>query len=224
MNRLAKLTCWLMVAEMLMVAASAVAARWPDIATHREAISFFGWRIVFALWFFPAWLALGLALTERKLRPKGMQLSADHRRIAEVGMVASCLMAAGMQGWFAAIFVFRNPALLHISPQAVGMIVAGAFFLVYGNASAKLAPPVGPAAPDPGAWNRANLRNGWVVVLLGGFMIALAFAPPIMRVVAMLALVPASIVYVVFQRRRLRGAAGPPAGLTRKIARSRRTN
>ncbi len=211
MNRLAKLSCWLMIAEMLAIAVTASAARWPDIAHHHAAISFFGWRIVFALWFFPAWLAGGVVLTERKLQPKGMQLSADHHRIAEMGMVASCLMAAGLQGWFAAIFAFRNPALLHISPQAVAMIVGGAFFLVYGNASAKLAPPSGPAAPDSGAWIRANLRNGWAVVLLGLFMMAAAFAPPIVRVAAMLALLPAGAVYLISQRRMMRRPPGPAA-------------
>jgi hypothetical protein len=208
MNRLAKLTCWLTIAEMAAVAIAAFAARWPDIVHHHAAISFFGWRLIFALWFFPAWLAAGLALTEHKLRPKGMQLSDDHRRIAEMGMVASCLMGAGMQGWFAAIFAFRNPALLHISPQAVGMIVGGAFFLVYGNASAKLGPPIGPAAPDPGAWIRANLRSGWVTVLLGVMMIASAFAPPIARFATMMALVPGSVAYLLWQRRVMR--RGPP--------------
>jgi hypothetical protein len=209
MNRLAKLTCWLMIAEMLVVATCAVAARWPDIAHHREAISFFNWRVLFGLWFLPAVLAYTALRIERRLRPEGMRLSADHHRLTEVGLVAVSLFFGAMQAWLAAIFVFRDPAVLHIGPQGVGILLLGAFLVIYGNASAKRSPPVGPAAPDPGVWIRASLRSGWTMVLLGICMMAAAFAPGPVRMISVLVVMPVSMLFMYSQRRLMRGGAGP---------------
>jgi hypothetical protein len=211
MTRLAKLTCWFMVAEMLVVATWAVAARWPDLAHHREAISFFNWRVLLVLWFLPAMLAFSAVRIERRLQPEGMQLSADYRRLVEVGLVMISLFGAAMQGWFAAIFIFRDPAVLHIGPQGVGTLLCGAFLVIYGNASAKRGPPVGPAAPEPGVWTRANLRSGWAMVLLGIFMMGAAFAPGPVRVISVLVVLPISMLFMFSQRRLMRGGAGPRA-------------
>ncbi len=139
-----------------------------------------------------------------------MQLLADHRRLVEVGLVVTSLFGAAMQAWYAAIFVFRDPAVLHIGPQSVGTLLGGAFFVIYGNASAKRSPPVGPAAPDPGVWIRANLRSGWTIVLLGICMMAVAFAAPPVRVTTVLVVMPVSLLSMYSQRRLMRGAAPSP--------------
>jgi hypothetical protein len=211
MNRVAKISCWLAVAEMTVVAAIALAVRWPDIVHHRTALSAFEWRKVFALCFFPPWAALAVVTTARKLQPKGMDHSAGYHCLVGIALVMACLFGSGMQAWTAAIFVFQDPTLLQVSPQGVGMLLAGVFFLVYGNATAKLDPPTGPAAPEPGAWIRGHLRSGWTIVLLGIVMMAGAFAPPVGRVAIGLVAIPVAVANVMMSRRMLRNAGRPRA-------------
>ena len=43
---------------------------------------------------------------------------------------AALLMSSGLQAWTAAIFVFRDPDLLHVAPQGVAMLLGGAFFVL----------------------------------------------------------------------------------------------
>ena len=211
MNRVAKLICWLVVAVMTAVASAAIALRWPDIAHHRSGISPFGWRLAFALVFYPLWIAGAVVLSERQLRPRGMRFSAGHIRLTETALVAASLLACGLDIWFAAIFAFKDGALLQVSPQQVAVLLGGVFFAVLGNASAKSAPPVGPAAPNPGLWIRESLRNGWTVTLSGLVMIATAFAPPPARVVVMLVLMPILLLSAFLRRRRLRTDSGSAA-------------
>ncbi|HEY3949220.1 hypothetical protein [Phenylobacterium sp.] len=210
MNRVAKLVCWLAIVEMIAVGIAAVAARWTDIIHHPQVISLFGWRIVFALAFFPVWAAYGLTRVERRLNPQGMVLSMAHRRMTEVGYAVICPLMAGMDTWFAAIFA-KHQMLLNASPQPVGLLVGGALLVVFGNASAKFAPPTGPAAPDPGAWIRASLRNGWATVLSGLAIMAAAFAPSVPRAIVVLTVLPVAVFFALEQRRLLRGGPGPRA-------------
>ena len=215
MNRIAKLFCWLAAGEMTAVAIAALAARWPDVAHHPETINLLGWRILIVLAVFPALATYGVVRTERRLRPEGMELSMAHRRMTEWGMAVNCVLFAGMHNWFAAIFATRQMLLFNnASPQSVGLLIGGALLVVYGNASAKLAPPKGPAAPDPGAWIRTSLRNGWAVVAVGMIMMIAAFATVGWRIAATVAILPIMLVTVQSQRRLLRGEPGPNARLT----------
>jgi hypothetical protein len=211
MNRLARLCCWLLVVEMSAVAIAALAVRWRDIIHHSAAISLFGWRVAFCVGFFPAWMALGIWMTERSLRPRGMAFSASHHRVKETAAVATGLLMAGMQGWFAAYFAFHGAPMQQVSMQQAACFFGGLFFVLYGNASAKIAPPTGPAAPDPGSWIRKSLRNGWATVLAGIALMAIAFAPAVVRSPATLALLPLFAAITISRRRQQRPVRRPEA-------------
>jgi hypothetical protein len=208
MNRVAKLLCWFLIVEMIVVGFGAISSRWDDILHHPHAISAFGWRIVFALFASPVLAVYGVFRTERRLRRKGIEFSAGQREVTGTWMVASFIMVASMQNWFAAILAKHQMLmLLNTSPQPVAMLVGGALLILFGNASAKFAPPTGPAAPDPGAWIRASLRSGWTAVLSGIAFMAAAFAPMGVRAVVLLVVMAAMIA----NRGLLRDGPGPRA-------------
>ncbi|MBS0364039.1 MAG: hypothetical protein JSR98_21915 [Proteobacteria bacterium] len=211
MTRLAKLTCWSIVAAMVAMAAGAMIVQWPVLAHHPAALKSLGWRVFFALWSYPVWIAAAILMSERRLKPKGMEYSPDYRRFSQTAVVVISLFAGVMQAWFAAIFVFRDARVLHASPQQVAMLIGGAIFVIYGNSAAKLSPPKGPAAPEPGRWIRTSLRRGWAIVLMGVVMMAGAFAPPLARVALVLAIAPVALANSAAWRRMLRSAAGPPS-------------
>ncbi|MBS0334928.1 MAG: hypothetical protein JSS35_19320 [Proteobacteria bacterium] len=211
MTRLAKFTCWLIVAAMAAMAAAATVAQWPVLAHHPASLKPIGWRLLFSLWFYPGWIAAAILLSERRLRPKGMELSSDYRRFTQATLVVVALFSAAMQAWFAAMLLFRDLHVLHASPQGVSMLVGGAIFVIYGNSGAKLAPPTGPAAPEPGRWIRTSLRKGWAQVLMGMVMMAGAFASPTARVAIILAIAPVALASSAAWRRMLRSTAGPPS-------------
>jgi hypothetical protein len=201
MNRLAKLCCWLAIAEMAAAAMVAIVVRWPDLAHHREHVSPMGWRLLVTLCIYPFWIGFAVLWAEHRLRLKGVQVSDDHRRLTETGTVAVGVLTAAAQTWLATIFISRDWYVLYGSPQQIVMLVSGALFMVLGNATAKVSPPKGPAAPDPGVWIRVSLREGWVLVLSGIVMIAAAFAPPHIRAIAMLAIMPGALMTFIARRR-----------------------
>ena len=207
MIRLARFTCWLAVAVMAALAAAAIVHAWQGLAHHPAAVKPIVWRIVFALLFLPAWLAIGIIWVERLLKPKGMQVSDGYLRLSSVGMAAASVFVMALQGWLGVILVFHNWFVLQVGPQQATMLIGGAFVVIFGNASAKLAPPTGPTAPEPGRWIRTNLRAGWLMVLSGLSLMAAAFAPPLARGIASLALSSVAILAAFAQ---IRANRAPP--------------
>jgi hypothetical protein len=179
-SRTLKLVLLAALAEMALVAAVFIAAHWQAIS-HLSALDALPRRrltsSLFGTLFDPIWLALGGVAMGRQLAQRGVRLAPEHRRFYEASFVVGAVFLAVIQAWSA----FGLPAAF-VSQQGLvprlTLVFCGVFAAVYGNFSAKVAPPSGPRAPAPAVWIRGMLRNGWAMVLLGLFEVVAAIALP----------------------------------------------
>lgn len=156
----------------------------------------------------PVWLAAGWSLARKRLASPRQTPSAEHVRWFETGMLVAGLMLMAVQAWTARNFILDETlgrgALLRGMTLFVGVLTA-----VQGNFLAKVAPPTGAGAPEPGAWSRTMLKIGWGMAAVGLAVVACAVALPIRSLLPVLLIAVAVLmVNSAFQRRRLRPSMG----------------
>jgi hypothetical protein len=131
-----------------------------------------------ALAFCPAWLALGWWRLQRRIVAQQPSVTEDRRRFQRTSLLVVALFIVGIQAWLAAGVVTGVPPGGEFALRLI-LALVGVFLALVGNFQAKLGPPTGPDAPDPGLWTRSMLRHGWTAVLGGLLIVAGAALLPV---------------------------------------------
>ena len=176
MSRSTQLIVFGVIAAMALVTLGIIAWNWdaygePGAFSDRKLM---GHTLV--LVFMPVWLGLGALSMKWMLTRPTLQLADDSRRAAEVSLVSAALLCAGVHLWGAASAVIGEPPGREFGVRLLEAI-AGIYFILNANFSAKTSPPQG--WPDPGGWIRATLRTGWVGVPAGVVILVGAIAAPV---------------------------------------------
>jgi len=207
MNRGVKLFLALLSAETTAAAAAALVWAWRAGVlgqgdTRERLLPLFLVVFPVLMWGILAWAPRRLASTQPRL-------SDDHRRHLQGALSFWFLVLAAAQGWLIYQYIGGPPVLDRENFARLAAILMGVAMAVRGNFFAKVSPPTGEAAPDPGVWTRASLRTGWGMALLGGGLVACAVILPVRwLVVAMLATAPVLIWLSLSQQRAMRSRTG----------------
>lgn len=206
MNRLLKLLMFAAVAEMVAVHAGVVAARHVSLSTLAD-LSSYERRVVFALAFFPPWIA-GAYVAHRWLL--AAEPSGKHRTSKDLGMIGAIAFNVGCHNLLALSLV--QAPLIHVPLMTLVWMAAGVLTMVYGNYRPRIEPPIRPGAASPGQWARTSLRNGWAMVLLGAAEIVCAVVlsgKP--QMLALLLMAPMVLAIAISEWRLVRPATPRPA-------------
>lgn len=132
------------------------------------------------LFVFPVTTWGALVWAGRQLVSMRPQLAPDHKRHLQGQLCLYFVVLAGMQAWLANLYVGASPPPLDRETFArLTFVFMGVSMAVRGNFAAKISPPTGEGAPDPGAWTRSVLRTGWVMTLLGTVLVVSGIALPV---------------------------------------------
>jgi hypothetical protein len=202
-----KLVALLLIGEMTLVALGALAWKWP----LAEAYAAEPRRIIGQVWvliFGPLWLAGGWLLVQRKLAKALPRPSEDYRQWTETSLIALGVGLAVMQAWVARNFIADDTLGREVLLRGMTLFI-GAMTAAQGNFLAKVAPPTGVGAAEPGVWTRTALRMGWAMALVGlGVMVcALTLRPQALFFVTL-----AATLLLVANAIRARRALTPKAG------------
>jgi hypothetical protein len=147
-----------------------------------------------------------LAWTVRRFASDRPELAPDHKRHLQGALGVWFVVLTALEGWLAYNFLRLGPPPLDRESFArLAFVVMGVAMAVRGNFVAKVSPPTGAGAPDPGRWTRSMLKTGWTLTLIGAAMVIGAMVLPV-RLLALspVLIAPALITAAVAQRRALR--------------------
>jgi len=168
-------------AEMVAVAVGVSIWRWETFAAFAELSEHRRRGLLVttsALVFCPAWFALGWWRLHRRMAAQRLHATEDRRRFQQTSLLVMGLFVVGAQAWLAAGVVMGVPPGGEFALRLL-LALVGVFLAVVGNFQAKVGPPIGAGAPDPGVWTRAMLRHGWTAVLGGTLIVAGAALLPV---------------------------------------------
>ena len=210
MNGRTNLIVMTAIIEMTLVALGAVLWKWraagleplDAVETRRFVVQ------AVTMLAYPGWLAAGWWLARKRLASARLTPSAEHLRWFEIGMMVAALLLVAIQGWTARNLVMGETLGRETMLRGVTVFI-GVLTAVQGNFIAKVAPPTGVGAPEPGAWSRTMLKIGWGMAAIGLAIVACAVSLPTrMLLPVMLVAVTGLTINSLVQRRRLKPSMG----------------
>jgi hypothetical protein len=157
----------------------------------------------------PATMWVSLAWASRQLSSATPRLAGDHRRHLQGQLGFYFCLLAALQAWLVNLYIQAvSPPLDRESFARVAFVLMGVAMAVRGNFVAKIGPPTGDGAPDPGAWTRSLLRTGWALTLLGATLVLSGLFLPVR---AMLFIVPPVAAALILAGQAHRRAVRTPA-------------
>lgn len=209
MNRIVQLALTLLAVEMTAVAVGGVVWGWragliADGDLRQRLTAAF-------LLVFPAFAWAVLAWAPRRLASERPRLSDDHRRHLQAALLFQMIVLAAAQAWIVNVYAGLAPPPLDRETFArLAFVLMGVAMAVRGNFVAKVSPPSGEGAPDPGAWTRLQLRTGWVMTILGAATVACALALPVRTLVPVALVVGAALAGLSLMQRGMARKAESP--------------
>ena len=197
------------IVEMTLVALVALLWKWRDAGLgsldHGETRRLVAQAVTLLV--YPLWLAAGWGLARKRLASARLTPSAEHVRWFETGLMVAGLVLVAIQGWTARNFIMDETLGRQTMLRGITVFV-GVLTAVQGNFIAKVAPPSGVGAPEPGAWSRTMLKIGWGMAAIGLAIVACAVSLPTrMLMPVMLVAVAMLTINSLIQRRRLKPSA-----------------
>lgn len=169
MNRAVKLFLIVLAVETSLMATGVLAWAWRAGLAQGEARRPLMLAFLFV---FPVTTWGSIVWATRQLNAVRPELAIDHKRHLQGQLCFYFVVLAAMQAWIANLYVQAVPPPLDRESFArFAFVLMGVAMAVRGNFAAKIGPPRGEGAPDPGAWTRSVLRTGWAMTVLGAALV-----------------------------------------------------